>query len=64
MERYAGLTDGEGLLDIEISAYVEELPFEDRPVRRRGELEPQFAVAKAQAPNSLAAAFASGHWLS
>ena len=39
---------------------MEELSFEARLDHRGGELERQFAVAEAQAPNSLAAAFASG----
>ena len=49
MERDAGLTSAEGLLDIEIPAYAEELSLEARLGDRRGELEREFTVAEPQA---------------
>ena len=48
IEREAGLTDDDGLLDIEIPAYAEELEIEARLDDQRGEFEIEFAVAQAQ----------------
>ena len=48
IEREAGLTDGDGLLDIEIPAYAEELEIEARLDDQHGEFEIEFAAAQAQ----------------
>ena len=49
IERDAGLTDEEGLLDIEIPAYAEELSLEAHLDDQRGELEIEFTQGRAQA---------------
>ena len=50
IERDAGLTSDEGLLDIEIPLYAEQLSLEAGLEDRRGELTFEFTVGDAQAP--------------
>ena len=50
IERDAGLTDDDGVLDFEIPAYAEELSLVARLDDRRGELDLEFTVADDEAP--------------